>query len=544
MAQRASSMHLQEPQRQRVFSAPGCSGVRDSGPDPRWLIRALWKHKVWLAACWLLVTALSWVWVCSLSPVYQAETVILVESFRAPDTVSASRANWEERLNAAGWRVLSSSRLPGLVRELHLSPRRGETPLEASQRIRESVRITPAPERGPDRSPVFRVACQQTDPAVAALVANRLSHLLIQEVRRARQSEAMSASEFLGSQLAGARMELEQQEKALSDFRQRYYGELPEQESTLVAALSRLQAQSASALEAIGRTEQKKILLASALEATRLSAALTAQLAEQSARVWPAAGDGPGTGKVSSRTEQLQNRLTSLRVLYTEDYPDVQRLRSELARVEEMGQGETNGTSANGGLSKHAAAAGGPLEPPVAPSVLRERERVDSLRSQLLLTQGEVESLHARRGRLAAEIDALRRAIGRLPVRQREFAPVLREYEMANGNYRSVANKRLSAETAAEMERRQMTERLSVVEEARIPSRPIRPARWQLGALGSLAGLLLGVAISAVRAVDRKTLREALGIGNAQWTVWAGSRGRMGSARRRAPGGLRRYTSA
>jgi uncharacterized protein involved in exopolysaccharide biosynthesis len=169
---------------------------------------------------------------------------------------------------------------------------------------------------------------------------------------------------------------------------------------------------------------------------------------------------------------------------------------------------------------------------------------VDSLRSQLLLTQGEVESLHARRGRLAAEIDALRRAIGRLPVRQREFAPVLREYEMANGNYRSVANKRLSAETAAEMERQQMTERLSVVEEARIPSRPIRPARWQLGALGSLAGLLLGVAISAVRAVDRKPLREALGIGNAQWTVWAGSRGRMGSARRRAPGGLRRYASA
>jgi len=530
MAHRALIRSIREPQRQPVFGVGAGAAVRDRDPGLLWLVRALWKHRVWLAASWVLVTALSWVWIWALPCVYRAEAVILIESSRIPGTVSvgAARTNWQARLNAASWQVLSPSRLPGLVQELGLSPHRGAPPPEVVQRIRESVSIKPSPERGPDRPPMFQIACQYTDPAAAASVANRLSRLLVEEVRRARCSQATSASEFLGGQLAVARQQLEQQEKALSDFRQRYSGELPEQESTVVAALSRLQAESASALENIGRAEQKKILLASALESARFSAAAAVRLAEQSGRVRPAAGVGPGTGAVSSRTEQLQQRLAELLTHCTEGHPDVKRLRLELAKLGE----------------KPAAAVGGPLPPALAPSVVKEQERVYSLRSQLTVAQGEAETLQAKRRRLTAEMDALRGAIGRLPARKREFAALLREYEIANGNYRSLANKKLAAEAAAEMERQQQVESLSVVEEARIPSQPLKPDRWRLGAMGCLGGLLIAVAIALLREVDRHALREVLETGGAEWTLWAGIPGSTGSARRRASGGARRYTSA
>ena len=530
MAHRALIRSIREPQRQPVFGVGAGSAVRDRDLGLLWLVRALWKHRVWLAASWLLATALSWVWIWALPWVYRAEAVILVESSRIPGTVSvgAARVNWLDQLNAASWQVLNPSRLPELVQELRLSPHRGAPPSEVVRRIRESVSIKPSPEWGPDRSPMFQIACRYTDPATAAALANRLSRLLVEEVRRARCSQATGASEFLGGQLAVARQQLEQREEALSDFRQRYSGGLPEQESTLVAALSRLQAESASALENISRAEQNKILLASALESARLSAAATARLAEQSGRVRLAAGNGPGTGAVSSGTEQLQQRLAELLAHYTEGHPDVQRLRLELAR-----QGE-----------KPAAAVAGPPPPAVAPSVVKEQERVDSLRSQLTVAQGEVGTLQARRRRLTAEMGALGGAIGRMPELKREFAALLREYEIANENYRSLANKKLAADTAADMERQQQTESLSVVEEARAPSTPIKPDRWRLGAMGCLGGLLIAAAIALLREVDRHALRQLLGTGGAEWTLLAGVPGSTPSARRRASGGARRYTSA
>lgn len=527
MTHKTSIVRVQAPERQPTFET---AGSPDSGPSLLWVLETLWRYKVSLAACWLGVTALCSVWAWALPSVYQAEAVILAESLTASEARSgaAPHAAWQERLNVAGWQVLSSSQLTDLLRQLHLPGDQAATPVEMAHRIWNSVRITLGPERRPDRSATFRITCQQADRAMAAQVANRLSHLLIQELQRERQSQIAGAYQFLGSQLTAARAKLERHEKALSDFRQRYAGELPEQEKGLLAALGWLQAESASTLEGIGRAERKRALLAAEGEAARLSAASLAQRAEPTAPLRVTQDDRPVASALKSRAEQLKERLTGLRMHYTENHPDVKRLRSELAQLEEPGKREANGTSAHGLITQRAAAAGAALLPQPAPSVLRQQERVQSLSSQLIVAQAEVDSLQAKRRRLAAEMGALRMALGRLPERKREFAALLRDYEIANAHYRSLANQRSSAEMAVEMESQQQTERLRVMEQARIPSRPIKPNRWRLGVVGSLAGLLIGGLIAVARGVDRKTLWELLN---------------AGGARGRAPGALRRYTS-
>jgi uncharacterized protein involved in exopolysaccharide biosynthesis len=531
MIPKTSILRAQTAERRPVFETAGGVGAPDREPGLVWVLNSLWKHKVLLVACWLGVTALGCLGTWALPSVYQAEAVILAQSLRASEAGFgvAPLAAWQERLNVAGWQVLNSGQLTELVRHLHRPRDPAVTPAEMARSIWESAHITLGPERAPDRSATIRVTCEQADPAMAAHIANWLSQLLIQELQRERQSQIASTCQFLGGQLATARAALERCEKALTDFRQRYSGELPEQENALLAALGRLQTESASALEGIVRAERKRDLLAADLGAARLSAASPAQPAESSVPVRLPQDNGPGTSALGPKIERLKQRLNELRMHYTDDHPDVKRLRSELAQLEELGQREANGASAQGLIPRRPARASAVLQPPPAPFASRQKEGVDNLSSQLISAQVELAALQAKRRRLAAEQGALSIAIGRLPERKREYAALLRDYELANANYRSVANQRLSAETAVEMERQQQTERLRVVEEARVPSHPIRPNRWPLRVLGSLTGLVIGALISVARGMDRKTL----------WELLAGA-----GARGHAPDSLRRYTSA
>ena len=83
------------------------------------------------------------------------------------------------------------------------------------------------------------------------------------------------------------------------------------------------------------------------------------------------------------------------------------------------------------------------------------------------------------------------------------MAGVTRDYEMAKANYRSLLDKKISAEMATEMERRQKAERFTVLDPARVPEKPVKPNRPLLGGLASAFSLALGVAIAIGRELKR-----------------------------------------
>jgi hypothetical protein len=84
--------------------------------------------------------------------------------------------------------------------------------------------------------------------------------------------------------------------------------------------------------------------------------------------------------------------------------------------------------------------------------------------------------------------------LSRLPVREQEMAQVTRDYEISKANYRSLLDKKLSAEMSTDMERRQKSERFTVIDPARVPEKPFKPNRPLFWSLGVAAGLILGIA--------------------------------------------------
>jgi hypothetical protein len=98
--------------------------------------------------------------------------------------------------------------------------------------------------------------------------------------------------------------------------------------------------------------------------------------------------------------------------------------------------------------------------------------------------------------RLIGEISDLETRIRKLPISEQQLASITRDYEITKANYRSLLDRRMSADVAAEMERRQKAERFVMLELARTPEKPIKPQRPLLYAGGSIFGLMAGLALA------------------------------------------------
>jgi uncharacterized protein involved in exopolysaccharide biosynthesis len=88
--------------------------------NPRSIVKALWKRKPFIAAVFLLGTAITVEVVIHLPPRYRAEALILVESQKIPENFvpPTIQGALEPRLDRLKQQVLSDDRLWPIIEEL------------------------------------------------------------------------------------------------------------------------------------------------------------------------------------------------------------------------------------------------------------------------------------------------------------------------------------------------------------------------------------------------------------------------------------------
>jgi uncharacterized protein involved in exopolysaccharide biosynthesis len=156
----------------------------------------------------------------------------------------------------------------------------------------------------------------------------------------------------------------------------------------------------------------------------------------------------------------------------------------------------------------------GPRQPAVRPAaparvpaeLVQARERVESVRAQIALLDKEIANRTTADERMRGDLTDLRARIERLPLREQEINRITRDYEISKGNYQALLAKKLAAEMATDMERRQKSERFTIIDPARPPLRPFAPNRRMLYAGGSLVGLALGLGLAFANEFRRNVL--------------------------------------
>lgn len=443
----------------------GDEARKSRGVELAW---AVWSRRKWLgilvfAAPFSAAVAL----VTFLPSIYRSTTTVVVERQQVPEAFVRSTVTGgvETRLQTISQESLSRSRLEGLITRFGLYPdlRDRVPPEELIERMRRDIQLVPkrVNQRGRGGATIaFSLSYMGSDPRTVVLVANTLASFFIEENLKVREQQATGTAEFLRSQLGEAAQRLAEQEGRVSEFKKRYIGELPQQMAANLATLERLNGALQLNSGNLTRANERR-------------AALAKQLAGPDG--FGAAG---GPDATAARIARLNQELAELRTRFTDKYPDVVRVKSEIAALErQLAEAKIDREG-----QKETAA-------PVSPGILRLRQEISAVEAEItVLKTGEQN--------LRRDIAVYQRRVENTPRREQEFEELSRDYETRRQLYRSLLTRHEESQLSESMEQHQKGEQFRILDPAIASQQQAAPNRIRLILIGLM--LSLGLAVGAV----------------------------------------------
>ena len=414
---------------------------------------------------------------------YKAGTLVLVSPQRVPEAyVQATvTSRVEERLQSIAQEVMSRTRLEQIIAEYRLyeKERKSLSKEEVVELMRKNIKVE-LPSKKEEKG-YFTISFLGPDPNVVTTVANRLSSLFIEENLKIREQQAAGTTEFLTAELAQSKVKLDEMEAAVSQYKTRFMGQLPEQRETNLRILEQLQNQYQRVGENLRAAQDRKLFIqkqmaelelpigshATGASGTRLPAGSSSH--QQEMAMSPS-GQAAGA-TYESQQENLVRALESLRTKYTESHPDVIAIKNRLANLE-----------------RNKKTYGVATDP-------RYRE----LKNQMAFTDMEIRRLANEERNIAGQMGAYRAKIEQSPAREQEMASLMREYQSTKEAHERLMRKSQEAQQAENLEKKQKGEQFRVIDPARLPEKPFSPDIPKILLISLLAGLGCGLGLALVR---------------------------------------------
>ncbi|HWN44095.1 MAG TPA: GNVR domain-containing protein [Thermoanaerobaculia bacterium] len=449
------------------MSADNLRGLDDPDAAPRGggldRIWAIWARRKWLGVVVFVLPLVAMVTgLMALPDLYESSALVLVERQQVPEAFvrSTVTSQLEIRLHTISQEILSRSRLEALVTRLGLYPElRGQgSTEEATDRMRRDIRLelksAEAGKAGATTS--FSLSYRGANPQTVAVVTNTLASFYIEENLKARERQAAGTSEFLRVQLADAKKRLDEQETKMGELQRRYQGELPQQ---LQGNLMNLEAMN----QQLRYNNDSQVRLSQRRD----------QLAEQLAQSKVSEGGGPEPDEV--RLARLKQELVTLRVKYTDLWPDIIRIKDEIERLEKD-------------LAKpKPKTAPKTEEVALTPQGYRIQEQIQLADTEMKLAKQEER-------RLKATIEQYQKRLENAPKREQEYLDATRDYQSTKEHYHNLTKRFEEAQLAESMEQRQKGEQFRILDSAVPSGTPTAPRRARLLMMSLAASLALGAA--------------------------------------------------
>jgi polysaccharide chain length determinant protein (PEP-CTERM system associated) len=465
---------------------------------PEDFLRIAWRRQ-WLLVLPLIATIVGGLlYAYSLPEQWMSAALIQVVPQQVPQEYVRSSVTMriEDRLDSIKQLILSRTKLEAIIQEFNLYPdeRRGGLMEEVVDRMRNSD-ISMAVAKGD----AFRISFVSSDPKQAQRVTERLTSLFIAENLRDREVVAERSSQFLESQLNEVRTLMENTEKRLAAYRQKFSGQLPDQASTNLQALTNLQMQIAQVTDALNRDRDNRLFIQRQLADLNDSASSSSGSAPSTPAI-PGSDPTAAVGSAGSAADKLEAARIELRRMelrFTPEHPDVIRMKRIISDLERKVEQEA--------LAQPVSAS--PSTPRISPADTARLNRAKELQTQLA-------SLDRAIAAKQADIEKLRNNAagyqGRLeagPTRESELTALTRDYSTYSDQYRSLLAKNQEAKMSASLERRQGGEQFRLLDPARIPERPFSPNRTRILAMALVMGLALGGGLIALLEYRDRSLR-------------------------------------
>jgi uncharacterized protein involved in exopolysaccharide biosynthesis len=472
-----------------------------------------------------------------LPPIYESSGVLLVGQSEVPEYLVRSTvpAFPEERVRMITQRVLTDDNLTRIIEKYDLYPELMQTtPSEALRQMNSSLRVAaedPASLTnliGSTANTIaFTVTFSDASPRVARDVASELVSLYLSENQRARQELASDTQDFLAEQARRLEIEIAAKESEIAQFKEQHSGSLPE--------LSNMN------MQLLDRTERDVEAVEAEIRSLRERRALfESELAELSPYALVYDQSGNPVLSPRDRLKLLQRSFVQSSAVYSQDHPDVLRIRREIdALSTQTGLPGIDPSILRTELATRTDELNGARERYSAdhPDILRLQKTIENLqaalaeapgarrptnpaappdnpvfiqkRVQLQGTNIDLAAAVERRTQLQERLRSLETRLTTTPEIEREYAGLTRGHEQLIAQFNDATSKLREAQIAVNLETESKGERFTVLNSPAVPNLPAQPNRIAILLLAFAFAFAAGAGAVASAEASDNTVRAS-----------------------------------
>ncbi len=454
--------------------------------DLRELIGIIWRRKWIIILFFLVAVVASYLISGQMTRIYETSTLVLVQEEGGMEELFADRFSPYgpgTNLVATYTEMLRSRHiLDQVIKRMEMVDEEGE-PLTA-RAIRNNISI-----RKEGDTNLITITATYSDPEIARDLANTVVEVFQEENERMNRAQLRAAAEFIEEQLIITEGQLAEQERRLLEFK-----------TNEGVAFPREQAQ--ATLETLLELEKDRAqhLIQNDFSQARLGE-LRNQITAQDEEIISSRtiSENPQVREYRSKLSDLEIELTGLRETYTDEYPKVKEL---LSQVEEI---ENRLGNAVGEITSSRTESQNPLFRSLEEEIIR-------LETEMLAGDSRLEALDYHIERISEELQTL-------PQKEMELVGLERDAKVSENLYLMLMERKSEIQIQEAMQQAD----IEVVDPAVSDDRPIRP-RTQLnmalaGVLAIFAGLgliflleFLDTTVKTDRDIEKITGLPVLGI--------------------------------
>ena len=466
-----------------------------------------------------MLTALLW------PPTYRSSATILIEEQEVPqDFVRSTITGYaDQEIKVISQRILTLSNIMDIVQKYQLwseAELRRIPRTEIVEKFQKDMNldvisadvVDPRFGRPTQATIAFTLSFDHRSPGTAQKVANELVNLYMNENLKSRTEKSATSADFLKNEAVALNAHIKEIESKLSEFKQQNEGALPELAQYNLSVIERSESELSDVRARLAELQKRKF---------ELQGNMT-QISPYAAQELPT---GERALSNQDRLKALQSEFRNKSSLYSDDHPDVVRLKREIAHLE-----QTLGTSGSAKdyqnqlrSERDKLTSLKQTYTPDHPEVVKQQAIVDGLvkngqpkkasassdeqadnpayvllQTQLRSTESDIQTLTVRAAELQGKISRFELNMSRAPNVEKVYAELTRELQTNTQKYQEIKAKQMEAELSQNLETERKGERYSLVEPPILPDDPVRPNRKAIFLIGFLLAGIVAAATAAI----------------------------------------------